>query len=136
VHGSAITLAGSGWVTVEAGGVLDANRIDVSASVFVNSGQLHADGLAGGEVFVRAGNVLNCGRISADGSAAGGLVQFAFTGAYEGTSAAVTSADGGAGPGGSVVFDGAAAGHLFSSGRHEATGSAGGHVDLFAQRID
>jgi len=136
VHGGAITLAGSGWVTIEAGGSLVATWIDVSARVFVNSGQVRADGLAGGEVFISAGNVLNAGRISADGTAGGGLVQIAFTGACEDTSAAVTSADGGTGPGGSVMLDGGAAGHLFSSGRHEATGAIGGAVELFGQDIE
>ena len=135
LHAGAVTLDVSGWVTVEASGALDANRIDVSASVFVNSGQLRADGLNGGAVAVHAGNVLNAGRISADGSASGGSVQVAFTGSYVDTSPAETSADGGAGPGGSVLLDGGAAGHLFASGRHEATGAVGGHVDLFAQNI-
>src|SRR5262249_26922279 len=40
VRANAITLAGSGWVTVEAKGLLAANQIDVSTGVFVNSGQL------------------------------------------------------------------------------------------------
>src|SRR5262249_2471102 len=44
VRASAIALAGYGWVTVEAKGLLAADQIDVSAGVFVNSGQLDADG--------------------------------------------------------------------------------------------
>src|SRR5262249_19077827 len=101
-----------------------------------NSGQVRADGVLGGQIYVSAGNVLNGGDIGADGSSGGGVVQIAFTGAYEDTSPSVTSADGGAGAGGSVWLDGGATGPLFSSGRHEATGAVGGHVDLFAQSID
>src|SRR5262249_39505082 len=129
-------LAGSGWVTIEAGGALAATWIDVSARGVGNSGQRRADGLAGGEGFIRVGHVLHGRRGRAAGAAGGGLVQIAFTGAYENTSAAVTSADGGTGPGGRVMLDGGAAGHLFSSGRHEATGAVGGTVALFAQSID
>jgi hypothetical protein len=93
-----ITLDGTDNVTVEAGGLLAAGRIDVSAGAFVNSGQLHADGPAGGAVFVTAANVLNAGRLSADGGAGGdgGAVRITFTGAYLDTASAVTSADGGA----------------------------------------
>jgi hypothetical protein len=136
VHGSAITLAGSEWVMVEAGGLLDAGRIDVAAAAFVNSGQLRADGLTGGAISVRADNILNAGPISADGSSGGGMVRIAFTGSYVGTVAAVTSADGGGGSGGSVTLDGGAAGHLFSSGRHHATGAVGGTVELFGRDIE
>jgi hypothetical protein len=136
VHGAAIALAGSGWVTIEAGGLLAADRIDVSAGVFVNSGQVRADGLTGGEVVVSAANVLNGGRVSADGGGAGGRVWIGFTGSYVDTSAAVTSADGQAGSGGSVTLDGGGTGHLFSSGRHEATGAVGGQVDLFGRDIE
>jgi Repeat of unknown function (DUF5650) len=131
-----VTLDISGFVTVEAGALLTANQIDVSASVFVNSGQLRADGLAGGQVFVSAGNVQNGGRVSANGSGAGGTVRIAFTGSYVDTRAAVTSASGLAGAGGSVTIDGGAMGHLFSSGRQEATGSVGGHVDLFGREVE
>jgi autotransporter-associated beta strand protein len=133
--GSGITLAASGLITVEAGGQLAAERLEVSAGVFVNSGQLHADGLAGGEVFMSAGNVLNAGRVSADGSEAGGTVRIAFSGSYMDTTAAVTSADGLAGSGGNVTIDGGSTGRLFSSGRHDATGAVGGHVDLFGQEV-
>src|SRR5262249_60719548 len=132
LHGSDVTLDASGFVPLETGALLSANQIDVSASVFVNSGQLRADGLAGGQVFVNAGNILNGGRISADGSAGGGAVRITFTGSYVDTSAALISADGGAGagPGGSVTIDGGSTGRLFSSGRQQTTGSVGGSVDL------
>jgi hypothetical protein len=153
VHASAIDLAASDFVTIEAKGLLAANQIDVSAGVFVNSGQLHADGQIGGQIFVSAGNVLNAGQISADGSTAGGAVQIAFTGSYVDTSAAVTSADGGkikptepavlaaggnlaSAPGGTITIDGGATGHLFSSGTFHSTGSTGGIVGLFAQDIE
>jgi hypothetical protein len=136
LRGSAVALVASGAVTIETSGQVAADRIDVSAGVFVDSGQLHADGPSGGAVAVSASNVLIGGRVSADGSGAGGTVRIAFRDSYVGTSAAVTSADGGSGPGGTVVLDGGAAGHLFSSGRHEATGADGGQVDLFARVID
>src|SRR5262249_46329315 len=139
-------LAGSGWVTVEAKGLLAADQIDVSAGVFVNSGQLDADGAAGGQILVSAGNMLNAGRISADGTGPGGTVRVAFSGSYADPSAAVTSARGGIdepealatalAPGGTVTIDGGGTGHLFSSGRHDATGAIGGHVDLFARDIE
>src|SRR5262249_51954489 len=95
VRASAITLTGPGWVTVEAKGLLAADRIDVSAGVFVNSGQLNADGAAGGQILVSAGNVLNAGRISADGTGPGGTVRVAFSGSYVVTSAGLNSARGG-----------------------------------------
>src|SRR6516162_4461394 len=147
VHAGAITLAGSGWVTIEAKGLLAADRIDVSAGVFVNSAQVDADGAAGGQILISAGNVLNGGRISADGTGPGGTVQVAFSGSYVDTSAAVTSARGGIGQpgaaeptalatGGTVIIDGGGAGHLFSSGRHDATGAIGGRVDLFGRDIE
>jgi autotransporter-associated beta strand protein len=146
VRASAINLAGSGCVTVEAKGLLAADQIDVSAGVFVNSGQLNADGATGGQILISAGNVLNGGRISADGIGPGGTVRVAFSGSYVDTSAAVTSARGGIdepealatalAPGGTVTIDGGGAGHLFSSGRHDATGTIGGHVDLFGRDIE
>jgi hypothetical protein len=131
-----IALSAPGLVTVEASGRLVAGRIEVSVGVFVNSGQLDADGAAGGQIVVSAGNVLNGGHISADGSGPGGTVRAAFSGSYVDTAAAVTSADGGAGPGGEVVLDGGGGGHLFNSGRHDATGAVGGRVDLFGREVE
>jgi hypothetical protein len=145
VHANSIGLTVSGWVTIEAIGSLAANHMDVSAGVFVNSGQLHADGLNGGQIIVSAGNVLNAGQITADASGAGGTVQITFTGSYIDTSAAVTSANGGkrassepgvSAPGGILTIDGGATGHLFSSGTFHATGSVGGRIDLFGQDIE
>src|SRR5262249_27663276 len=54
LHASAIALAGSGWVTIEASGLLAANQIGVAADVFVNSGQIRADGRSGRQVSVSA----------------------------------------------------------------------------------
>jgi hypothetical protein len=131
LHGGAIALTGSRGVTVDAAGSLTARqgvsggRVEVTADVFVNSGQVHADGGAGGQVVVRAGNVLNAGRLTADGTGPGGdggAVRVAFTGSYIDTAAAVTSAGGAAGHGGRLTVDGGATGRLFSSGSHRATG--------------
>jgi hypothetical protein len=54
VRAGTIALAGSAWVTIEAGGQLAANQIGVAADVFVNSGQIHADGTSGGQLSVSA----------------------------------------------------------------------------------
>jgi hypothetical protein len=143
LRGGAVTLASAGWVSVEAAGRIDAGqgafggRIDVLADEFANSGQLHADGRSGGQIVVQAGNILNAGRITADGTTSGGAVRLAFTGSYIDTVAAVTSASSGAaGPGGRVAVDGGATGRLFSSGRHQATGSAGdGAIDLLGREV-
>jgi hypothetical protein len=142
LRAGAVGLSGSGWVTVEAKGLVAADQIDVSAGVFVNSGQLHADGLVGGQIFVSADKVLNGGTISADGGGQGGSMRVAFTNSYIDTSAAVTSADGKKGEpgalalGGKVTIDGGATGHLFSSGAIQATGSFGGQLDLFGREIE
>jgi hypothetical protein len=145
---ASVALTASDWTTVEAKGTVTASteasggNIAVESAVFVNSGQLHADGLIGGQIFVSAGKVLNGGSISADGSGQGGSVRVAFTDSYIDTSAAVTSADGGKGepgalaPGGFVTIDGGVTGHLFSSGTFQATGSSGGQVDLFGREIE
>jgi hypothetical protein len=146
VHASAITLAGSAWVTVEAKGIIAGDQIDVSAGVFVNSGQLHADDLAGGQISISATNLMNAGQISADGNNAGGTVKIAFTDSYVDTSAAVTSASAGlneprvmagrvASAPGFLTIDGGATGHLFTSGTFLAKGSTGGSVDLFARDV-
>jgi hypothetical protein len=139
VQAGSITLEGSSWVNVEAGGSLVAGRIDVSAGVFVNGGQMHADGPSGGQITVSAAKVLDAGPITADGTAPGGdggSVRITFTDSYIATTAALTSADGSAaGHGGQVVIDGGATGELFSSGREEAVGSAGGSVDLFGRSV-
>jgi hypothetical protein len=143
-----VSLAASGWVTMNAAGRIDAvpalgrpsdpSTIALSADVFVNSGQLHANGPAGGQINVQARNILNAGPITANGAAvggAGGRVRIAFTGAYVATTAAVVSADSAAGPGGHLTIDGGSAGHLFTSGRHQAMGSVGGAVDLLGRDI-
>jgi hypothetical protein len=139
LHASGVTLDGSDRVTVEAAGLLAAGRIDVSAGTFVNTGQVHAVGPAGGQVAVDASKVLDAGPITADATAPGGdggTVRITFTGAYLDTAAAVTSADGGvAGQGGWLTIDGGATGHLFSSGRLRATGAAGGAVDLLGRAV-
>ena len=99
--------------------------IAVAAGVFVNSGQLHADGPIGGQINIRAGNILNAGPITADGSGPGGnggQVQIAFTGAYVATTAGMVSASSATGPGGQLTLDGGNTGHLFTSGRQLATG--------------
>jgi hypothetical protein len=135
LRGGDVTLDAAGFVTIEAGGLLTANQIDVSADVFVNSGQLGA-APTGGKVLVSAGDVLNSGRVSADGSAGGGAVRISFTRSYVDTSPSVISADGGASPGGSMTIDGGTTGRLFISGRHESVGSVGGSIDLFGQVIE
>ena len=151
LQGSSVGLAASGWVNIEAAGRIDAvpssgrtgsvstpSTIAVTAGVFVNSGQLHADGATGGHINVQAGNVLNAGPITADSTgpgANGGQVYIGFTGAYVATTAAVLSASSAAGPGGQLTIEGGSTGHLFSSGRHVATGSVGGAVALFGRDV-
>jgi hypothetical protein len=138
VHSSAITLAGSGWVTIAVGALLRADQIAVTADVFANSGQLNADGAAGGRIFVSARSVLNTGQITVAGTVGdGGRVQVAFSESYVDTAAALTSAGGGgaAGNGGVVTIDGGTTGRLFSSGSQVATGSAGGSIDLLGREV-
>jgi hypothetical protein len=138
VRASAITFTGSAWITIEADGHLNANQINLASDVFVNSGQLHADGLSGGQVIISARNILYAGAITADGSGKGdgGAVRIAFASSYIDTVAAVTSANGGAaGHGGELTVDGGAAGRLFSSGVFHATGSVGGSVGLFGREV-
>jgi hypothetical protein len=117
----------------------------MASDVFVNSGQILADGPSGRQVIVSARNILNAGAITADGSGKddGGAVRIAFTDSYIDTAAAVTSANGGKGepgtlaPGasGSVTIDGGATGRLFSSGAFHATGWVGGSVGLFGREV-
>jgi hypothetical protein len=149
VQGSSVSLAASSWVTVNAAGRIDTSSgraggvnapstIAVAADVFVNSGQLHADGPAGGSITVQARNILNAGPITADSTGAGvpaGQAGIAFTGAYVATTTAVMSASSATGPGGQLTIDGGGTGRLYSSGRQLATGSVGGLVDLLGQDI-
>jgi hypothetical protein len=130
LRGSSIALDASGLVTVAAAGSVTSTRgnssgkIDVAAGVFVNSGQLHADG---GQLLVHSAKVLEAGRLTADG---GGSVRVEFTDSYIDTTAAVASASGG-----SVTIDGGGTGRLFSSGSFRATGPNGGSVDLFGREV-
>jgi hypothetical protein len=151
LRGSAIALVGSGWVTIDAHGVLTASArtlpsflekegrggwIEVTADVFVNTGQLQADGETGGQIFVSARSVLNAGQVTADGATSdGGRVQVEFADSYVATTAAMTSAHGGTGHGGSLTIDGGGTGRLFSSGSQQATGSVGGTIDLFGRDV-
>jgi hypothetical protein len=110
----------------------------VSADVLVNSGQLHADGPAGGQINIQARNVLNAGPVTANAAAPGsngGAVHIAFTEAYVATTAAVVSASSSAGPGGEVTVDGGSTGRLYSSGGHLVTGLVGGAVDLVGRQV-
>jgi hypothetical protein len=131
LQAAAVDLASSGLVNVAATGSVAGERIAVTARVFIDAGQVRADGPHGGQVSVQAGNVLQGGRLSADGTAAdGGTVRVGFTGSYIATAAARTSADGA--EGGQVTIGGGGSGQLFSSGTQEALGrsAAGGAVAL------
>jgi hypothetical protein len=131
LRAAAVDLASIGLVNVAATGSVAADRVAVTARVFIDAGQVRADGLHGGQITVQAGNVLQGGRLSADGTAAdGGTIRLGFTGSYIATVAARTSADGAAG--GQVRIDGGGSGRLFSSGTQEAVGrsGAGGAVAL------
>jgi hypothetical protein len=131
LRGATVDLASPGLVNVAAKGSVAAGRIGVTAGVFIDAGQLRADGLHGGQIAVQAGNILQGGRLSAGGTAAdGGTVQVHFSGSYLATAAAVTSADGV--HGGQVTVDGGLTGRLFSSGTQEALGrsAVGGTVTL------
>ena len=133
---TSVALAGAGLVNVTATGSVTAAQVAVTAGVFLDAGQVRADGVQGGQVIVQAGNVLQGGRLSADGTAAdGGMVQVQFDGAYIATAAALTSADGA--HGGQVRIDGGSTGRLFSSGTQEALGrtAAGGLVALDGKQI-
>jgi hypothetical protein len=110
--------------TVVNEGVVAAGRIDVTARLFVNTGQLQASGK---QLLVHADKVLNAGHLTADG---GGSVRVDFTDSYIDTAAAVTSASSG-----SVTIDGGSTGRLFSSGSFRATGPYGGSVDLFGREV-
>src|SRR5262249_36641565 len=124
VQSGSLALAASAWVNIEPPGRLDASAanatagsIAVSADVFVNSGQLPADGPTGGHIDIQARNILNGGPITADSAAPGvqgGQVHLAFTGASVASAAALLSASSASGPGGQVSIDGGSTGHLFS----------------------
>jgi hypothetical protein len=142
LHGSTVSLAASGWVDVQAAGRINAGpsqgSIGVAASVFVNAGQVRADGQTGGQVNIQAGKVLNAGPITADSAGPGthgGQVHIAFSNAYIATTAASVSASSTAGPGGSITIDGGNTGRLYSSGQHLATGTVGGGIDLFGRDV-
>jgi hypothetical protein len=127
LQASSVRLAAPGWVTVDAAGridgmpsqvragsVSDPRTIDVSAGIFVNSGQLHADGLSGGQISIQAGKILDAGPITANSTnpgGNGGQVHLAFTDAYLATTAAVLSASSAAGSGGHLTIDGGKSGH-------------------------
>src|SRR5207244_9856367 len=51
------------------------------------------------------------------------------------TAAADVSVRNAAGPAGQLTIDGGNTGRLYSSGRHSATGSVGGSVDLFGREV-
>jgi hypothetical protein len=135
LQGTTVDLASPGLVNVAAKGSVAAERIGVTAGVFIAAGQLHADGVHGGQIHVQAGNMLQGSRISADGTTAdGGTVQLHFSGSYIATAAAVASANGVRG--GQVTIDGGATGRLFSSGIQEAVGRSGsGTVALVGGRV-
>jgi hypothetical protein len=131
---SGVTLAASGLVSIEASARVTAEQIAVAADIFVNAGQIHADGPIGGRMEVQSRNVLNAGPITADGiSGDGGQVGIIFTGSYVGTVAGLTSAHGS--QGGSVRIDGGSTGRLYSSGSHLVTGRRGGQVDLLGREV-
>jgi hypothetical protein len=138
LRGSSLSLNSPGLVTVEPAGSLasfagtNGARIDVTAGTFVNTGRVQTGEPGSGLVRVHAGKVLQAGTLTAGG----GNVRVEFTDSYIDTTAAVTSADGGAtASGGQVTLDGGATGRLYSSGRLEATGSLGGRVDLFGREV-
>jgi hypothetical protein len=144
LQGSSVSLAASGWVTVNAVGQIDAAKaatggsMMVAAGVFVNSGQLHADGTSGGQITIQAGNILNAGPITADSTGPGengGHIQIAFSGSYIATTAGVVSASSATGPGGQLILDGGSTSRLFTSGRQVATGSVGGIVQLLGRDL-
>lgn len=114
----------------------DGGTLHIGGSTVINSGELLADGVNGGRVEVSATNIQNSGTMSADGSqGTGGGVAVTFTGTYIETSSGLLSADGTLGAGGTVTVEGGS-GYLFTSGRQEARGPAGGEVHLRAGRIN
>ena len=140
IHAGSVSLAGAGWVDIEAKGSVRAQEghvggeIDVATDIFVNAGQLHADGQTGGQIAIQSRNLLNAGPITANGdSGSGGAVQVDFSGSYIDTTAAFTSADGT--PGGTIRIDGGSTGRLYSSGTQEAIGSTGGNIDLSGREV-
>ncbi len=126
-----LSVASGASVIAATGGTLN-----ISGSTVINSGQLLADGLNGGRIEVSATNIQNSGTISADGvSGMGGAVALNFTGNYIETSTGLVSADGTWGAGGTITIEGGS-GALFTSGRQEARGAAGGEIHIRAGRID
>jgi hypothetical protein len=120
LHASTVSLAADHLTNIETAATITAAQLDATAPVFVNTGQIHADGAAGGDISIRAGNMLNAGQITADGTAApGGAVQIQYSGSYIDSAPALVSANGAAGPGGQVIIAGGSTGHFFASGRHE-----------------
>jgi hypothetical protein len=136
LDGPTVDLASAGLVNVTATGRITASQVVVTAGVFLDAGQVRADGFEGGQISVQAGNVLQGGRLSAEGTADdGGTVQVRFGGAYIATATAITTADGA--HGGRVRIDGGSTGRLFSSGTQEALGwtAAGGLVTLEGKQV-
>ena len=144
LQGSSVSLAASGWVAVNAAGRVNSvpgasgGGIGVPRTCSSTAGSSTPTGRKVGAITVQAqyperrpdhGQQYRCGRPA-------GQVHISFTGAYVATTAAVLSASS-AGwlPGGQPTIDGGNMGHLFSSGRHLATGSVGGAVGLFGQDI-
>src|SRR5207237_6896057 len=85
------------------------SSIAVSAELFVNSGQLHADGPSGGQIVVQAKSVLNAGPITAEGTRPGGnggQVQIVFQESYVATTAGEVSVHSAAGPAGHLTIEG------------------------------
>ncbi|HLJ93286.1 MAG TPA: hypothetical protein VKU02_08860 [Gemmataceae bacterium] len=144
LQGSSVSLAASAWVNVNAAGrigsgtAVSGSDIGIAADVFVNSGQLHADGPSGGQIDIQANKILNAGPITAEAtgpSMNGGQVHIAFTDSYVATTAAVISAGSATGRSGSLTVNGGSTGRLYSSGRHMATGSVGGSIDLLGREV-
>ena len=71
LRGGNLTLTAAAWLNVEATGRIEAaqadasGRITLAADVFVNAGQIHADGASAGQILVQARNVLNAGPMTA-----------------------------------------------------------------------
>ena len=106
----------------------------------MQTGEVHADGDAGGSVRIAADRVLSSAAIAAGGRAQGpaGQVDIGFAENYVGTVDAVVSADGVAG-GGRVRISGGDSGRLFTSGTVSATGSgasaSGGVIELLGREL-
>lgn len=116
-------------------------RIDTTAWVLVNVGQMSADGSEGGRITIHALGVMQAGTISANGSPdSGGTVQITFSQAFVANQTSITSADGGTSDNsGHLSINGGTSGSLVSSGNHFARGTApegmGGHIDLLGKDV-